>query len=57
MYPLEGETEAERDSRVENGFEVTYEFPIRMVQTDAGWRFDEFHSALADEWIAYTVDG
>ena len=27
----------------------TAAFPIRMVRTEDGWRFDEFHDALADE--------
>ena len=48
-HTLPGETFEERDARVRSGYEYTLEFPIRMVLTDAGWRFDEFHSALADE--------
>ena len=27
----------------------TLEFPIRLVLTENGWRFDEFHSALLEE--------
>lgn len=31
------------------GYNYTLEFPIKMVLTEAGWRFDEFHSTLRDE--------
>jgi len=36
------------DSRME-GYDYTLEFPIKMVLTENGWRFDEFHSSLRDE--------
>lgn len=49
VYPREGETSEERDARRKREYECTQEFPIRMVLTENGWRFDEFHSALADE--------
>lgn len=49
VWPREGETYEERDARREREYEYTLEFPIRMVLTQDGWRFDEFHSALADE--------
>ncbi len=49
VWPYEGETYEERDARLEREYEYTLEFPITMVLTDAGWRFDEFHTALADE--------
>ena len=48
-WPREGETYEERDRRWAQGYEYTLEFPIKMVLTENGWRFDEFHSALADE--------
>ncbi len=49
VWPYEGETYEERDQRLEREYEYTLEFPITMVFTDSGWRFDEFHTALADE--------
>jgi len=49
VYPREGETSEERDARRKREYECTQEFPIRIVLTENGWRFDEFHSALADE--------
>ena len=49
VWPYEGETYEERDQRLEREYEYTLEFPITMVLTDAGWRFDEFHTARADE--------
>ena len=30
-------------------YDYTLEFPIKMVLTENGWRFDEFHSSLRDE--------
>ena len=30
-------------------YDYTLEFPIKMVLTEDGWRFDEFHSSLRDE--------
>ena len=49
VWPREGESTEERDARRAREYDYTLEFPIRMVLTEAGWRFDEFHSALADE--------
>lgn len=49
VWPKEGETYEERDARLEREYEYTLKFPIKMVLTEDGWRFDEFHSALADE--------
>lgn len=49
IWPREGETFEERDQRRAREYEYTLEFPIKMVLTENGWRFDEFHSALADE--------
>lgn len=35
--------------REQRGYDYTLEFPIKMVLTDNGWRFDEFHCALIEE--------
>lgn len=43
------ETVEERDRRWATEYDYTLEFPLRMVLTNNGWRFDEFHSPLADE--------
>lgn len=48
-YPQNGETYEERDRRLETVVDYTLEFPIKMVLTGDGWRFDGFHSGLADE--------
>lgn len=48
--PREGETFEERDARLEQEYEYTLEFPIRLVLTENGWRFDEFYSAPVDMW-------
>lgn len=40
----EGETYEERDRRVENSFDYTLEFPIQLVLTADGWRFNRFAS-------------
>ena len=48
-WPNEGESFEERDHRLESGWDYTYDFPIRMVRTEDGWRFDTFHAALADQ--------
>ena len=48
-WPNEGESIEDRDRRLESGWDYTYDFPIRMVRTEAGWRFDAFHAALADQ--------
>ena len=49
VWPNDDETGEERDIRRAQEYEYTLEFPMRMVLTDGGWRFDEFHSALVDE--------
>lgn len=49
VWPREGETSEERTARREREYEYTLEFPMRMVLTENGWRFDEFHSGLVDE--------
>ena len=33
----------------EDGEAYTLEFPMKLVLTDDGWRFEEFHTSLADE--------
>lgn len=48
-YPKTDETFEQRDERLRNEYEYTLEFPMKMILTSNGWRFDEFHSALADE--------
>lgn len=45
MRPLEGESYEERDQRVATTYDYTLEFSVRLVLTEEGWRFDEFHSA------------
>lgn len=48
IYPQEGESYEERDLRLATSYEYTQDFPIRMVLTDEGWVFDEFHTPSAD---------
>lgn len=48
-WPREGETYEDRDKRLESGWDYTWDFPVRMVRTEDGWRFDEFHTAHADQ--------
>lgn len=49
IYPKDGETPEQRDMRRQKEYEYTLEFPMKLVLTNHGWRFDEFHSALVDE--------
>ncbi len=42
-------TDTDRQLLDTQGYNYTLEFPIKMVLTDNGWRFDEFHSSLRDE--------
>lgn len=49
VWPRNGETPEQRDERLRREYDYTLEFPIRMVLTNNGWRFDEFHSGLVDE--------
>lgn len=49
IHPYANESYEERDRRVAEGWEFTDRFTIRMVNTESGWRFDEFYSAAADE--------
>lgn len=48
-WPKEGESPEDRDQRLERGWEYTLDFPMRLVRTEAGWRFDQFHGAAADQ--------
>lgn len=48
-YPVGDETFEERDARVAAGWEYTKAFPVALVLTDDGWRFDAFASASIDE--------
>ena len=41
-YPRQDETEAERDDRLETSYEYTRTYPVTLIYTDAGWRFDAF---------------
>lgn len=41
-YPRQDETEAERDERLETSYEYTRTYPVTLIYTDAGWRFDAF---------------
>ncbi len=58
IWPREGESFDERDARVRSGWEWTDKFTIRMVLTDAGWRFDEFYNPAVDEhkwWLTASL--
>ena len=46
---VEGETDEQEDERLQRGYDYTLEFPIKMVLSENGWKFDEFHTALIDE--------
>lgn len=37
------------------GWESSIEFPMRMVKTENGWRFDEFHYAWTDNYFFQAV--
>lgn len=41
-YPRQDETEAERDERLKTSYEYTRTYPVTLIYTDAGWRFDAF---------------
>lgn len=49
VWPKEGMSYEERDEYRAGTCEYIGKFTIRMVLTEEGWRFDEFHCALADE--------
>lgn len=48
---LDGETSEQRDVRRAAGWEYSIDFPMRMVKTERGWRFDEFHCAVSDDGL------
>ena len=41
-YPRCDETYDERNKRLETGYEYTRTYPVTLIHTDAGWRFDAF---------------
>ena len=49
IFPRDGETPEDYEERRKQEFDYTLEFPIKMVLTQDGWRFDEFHSAPAED--------
>lgn len=48
-WPGEGETIEARDQRLEDGWDYTLDFNLKLVRTADGWRFDEFHATGADQ--------
>lgn len=48
IYPQDGETPEDRDARLVRQYDYTVEYPIKLVLTDGGWRFDQFASASTD---------
>ncbi len=48
-YPRQGESYAERDERMKTSYEFTLTFPVVLLRTDAGWRFDTFCTGAAAE--------
>ena len=53
-YPFPDESYEERDNRLASSYEYTLTFPITLVRTPAGWRFDQFSSPLVDDREALT---
>jgi hypothetical protein len=49
IYAREGETDEQCSKRRAQEYDYTIEFPMKLLRTEKGWRFDEFHSALAEE--------
>lgn len=47
-YLDEGANDSTNDDKAQD-YDYTLEFPIKLVLTENGWRFDEFHSSLRDE--------
>jgi hypothetical protein len=41
-YPRWDETDDECDKRLETSYEYTRTYPVTLIYTDAGWRFDAF---------------
>ncbi len=48
-YPRQGESYEERDERMKTSYEFTLTFPVVLLRTDAGWRFDTFCTGAAAE--------
>ena len=48
-YPREGESYEERDERLRTSCEFTLTFPVVLLRTDAGWRFDVFCTGIGAE--------
>ena len=48
-YPREGESYEERDERMRTSCEFTLTFPVVLLRTDAGWRFDVFCTGIGAE--------
>ena len=46
--PLEGESEEAREARLKDNWEEYIGFPMKLVLTENGWRFDEFHVTDTD---------
>ena len=47
----DGETFEEWEARQNGDWEWYIDFPMRMVKTADGWRFDEFHCAVPDSLV------
>ncbi len=47
--PRQGESYEERDERLKTSYEFTLAFPVVLLRTDAGWRFDAFCTGTAAE--------
>ena len=48
-FELDNETFEEYIARQNGDWEYSIDFPMRMVKTENGWRFDEFHLAFTDD--------
>lgn len=48
---LDGESFEERDDRISRSYDYSIEFPMEMVKTEAGWRFNQFHVPATDNAI------
>lgn len=49
LYPLKDETNEQQNKRLNESFEYTQRFPITLVLTEKGWRFEEFHDTFTDQ--------
>ena len=47
-HPLEGESFEQRDARLQANWEEYIGYPMKLVLTENGWRFDEFHVTATD---------